>query len=140
MFAGHYGAALIVHRSDMPLVGDSAKAGLDLWSSAPATFVVELLIVAAGLALYLRATEATSAFGRFAPWALALILVATLYPTVFGESSADVDGAATAGLLSTAVIFPALAWLVELRRRARPLAVRGVRVPGAVLGGGGPSR
>src|SRR3954467_12501108 len=70
----HWPLDLIVHQSDMPLVGNTGKVGLDLWSSAPATYIVELLVVAAGLGVYVRVTEATSPFGRLAPWALALVL------------------------------------------------------------------
>src|SRR3954451_13518136 len=114
----HWPLDLVVHQSDMPLVGNAGKVGLDLWSSAPATYLVEMLIVAAGLALYLRVTEATSTFGRVAPWVLALLLVAVGYSTVFGDSS-DVKSAAAVSLVTTVLVLPGLAWLVELRRRPR---------------------
>ncbi|HEV8152900.1 MAG TPA: hypothetical protein VGP78_08210, partial [Solirubrobacteraceae bacterium] len=77
-----------------------------------------------------------NAFRRVAPraLALALVLVVTGYSTVFGDST-DVDAAATAGLLSTAVIFPVLAWVAELRRRPRPLAARhAARAPSVAMG------
>ncbi|HSM17057.1 MAG TPA: hypothetical protein VK845_08710 [Gemmatimonadales bacterium] len=52
--ASHWFLDVIVHRPDLPLAGpQSTKVGLGLWDSLPGTIAVELLLVAAGLALYL---------------------------------------------------------------------------------------
>ena len=117
----HWPLDLIVHRSDMPVLGDSVKVGLDLWSSAPATFAVETLLVAAGLALYLHVTAPRSTFGRIAPWGLGVLLLCAGYSTVFGDSS-DATSAAAGGLVAALVLFPAVGWLVDWRRRPRPVA------------------
>jgi small-conductance mechanosensitive channel len=105
MFAGHYGAGLGAKAAD---------ARVPLWV---------LFLAVQRLDVVWSILVRANAFRRVAPRALALVLVATGYSTVFGDST-DVDAAATAGLLSTAVVFPELAWVAELRRRPRPLAAR----------------
>ena len=55
----HWLLDLLVHRPDLPLYpGATQFFGLGLWSSLGATLAVELPIFAAGVWLYLRATEA----------------------------------------------------------------------------------
>ena len=116
MFAGHYGAGLGAKAAD---------ARVALWVLFLAVQWVDVVWSILVLA---------NAFRRVAPRALALVLVATGYSTVFGDST-DVDAAATAGLLSTAVVFPVLAWVAELRRRPRPLAARhAAPAPSAAMG------
>ena len=111
----HWPLDLIVHRADLPLYGDEHKVGLELWSSAGATIVVELALLAAGLVLYLRATAATSAAGRWAPLALAAVLVASGFFTVFGDASAPKETAL--GALVSYVVLAGLAWAAERHRR-----------------------
>ena len=111
----HWPLDLIVHRADLPLYGDEHKVGLELWSSAPATIAVELAILALGLALYLRATTATSAAGRWAPFALVAVLVASGFFTVFGDASAPKETALAA--LVSYVVLAGLAWAAERHRQ-----------------------
>jgi hypothetical protein len=73
-FASHWALDALTHRPDLPLVpGGSARVGLGLWRSVPATVVVEVLMYAAGLALYLRVTRARDRVGRWGLAALALV-------------------------------------------------------------------
>ena len=111
----HWPLDLIVHREDLPLVGDEAKVGLELWSSVPATLAIELALLAAGLALYLRATAATAPEGRWAPLALGAVLAGAGVYTVLAEASGP-DETAISALLAYA-FFAALAWAAERRRR-----------------------
>ena len=111
----HWPLDLIVHRSDLPLYGDEHKVGLELWSSATATIAVELAILAAGLALYLRATRATSAAGRWAPFALVAALVGSGFFTVFGDASAPKETAL--GALVSYAALAGLAWAAERHRQ-----------------------
>jgi hypothetical protein len=49
----HWPLDLIVHGRDLPISGsDSTKVGLGLWNSIPLTLLVELGLLAAGLALF----------------------------------------------------------------------------------------
>ena len=54
----HWLLDLIMHRPDLPLYpGDSPHLGFGLWNSLAASLVVEGLIFAGGIALYLRSTR-----------------------------------------------------------------------------------
>ena len=68
----------ITHAPDMPLwpAASSPRLGLGLWTSIPATIVVEGLLWIAGLAVYLRHRHATSWIGLVALWSL--VAVSTL--------------------------------------------------------------
>src|SRR4051812_35542024 len=60
----------ITHRPDLPLYpGSSTYLGLGLWYSVPATLAVELVMYAAGIALYIALTRANDAVGRYSLWA-----------------------------------------------------------------------
>lgn len=67
----HWVLDLIVHRPDLPLApGTLTRVGLGLWHSLPGTLIVEFGLYALGIAVYLRATSATDAVGRYALFAL----------------------------------------------------------------------
>jgi hypothetical protein len=71
------------HRPDMPLIpGSLAKYGLGLYDHPIGTFVVEAVMFAVGVGMYLRTTTARDAIGR---WALGsfLVLVSLLYVSSF---------------------------------------------------------
>ena len=58
----HWILDLVVHRADMPLVPwGSQRLGFGLWRWPAASAAIELLLVAAGSALYFRAALATGA-------------------------------------------------------------------------------
>jgi len=81
----HWFLDLVVHRPDLPLApGSDVKLGLGLWSSLPATLIVELAVFGAGLALYLRATQARDRIGSFGLWGLAIFLLAIFLASLFG--------------------------------------------------------
>jgi hypothetical protein len=68
--ASHWVLDWVSHRPDMPLWPGGPLVGLELWRSMPATVVTELLLLALGLFLYLRTTEAENRIGRWAFWGL----------------------------------------------------------------------
>src|SRR6266545_3019743 len=72
----HWFLDAIVHRRDLPLLpGGTMKVGLGLWDSYAATIVVECVVFAAGLLIYLRSTTATGRIGRYGTAALVLLLL-----------------------------------------------------------------
>lgn len=81
----HWFLDLIVHRPDLPLTprGD-VKVGLGLWSSLPATLIVEFLVFGAGVAVYARATRATDRAGNYGLWGLVGFLAFVYLANVFG--------------------------------------------------------
>lgn len=76
MFLGHYGVPLVP--------GSSTRVGLGLWHSIPGTLIVEFALYAAGIAIYLRATRATDAVGRYALWGLILVLAVVYLSSLVG--------------------------------------------------------
>jgi hypothetical protein len=66
---------LIVHRPDLLLVpGSHSYFGLGVWNSVAGTLMVETALYAVGVLIYTRTTVAKNRVGRFAFWALALVL------------------------------------------------------------------
>lgn len=65
-----------VHVADLPLwPGGSARVGLGLWNSIPATLALELGIFGTGLLLYLRQTRARDRAGTWGLWSLVVVLL-----------------------------------------------------------------
>ena len=75
LVVSHWVLDVATHRPDMPIYPGSAKIGLGLWNSVPATLTIEMLLYAVGLWVYLRTTRARDAIGRWAFIALAMFLV-----------------------------------------------------------------
>jgi hypothetical protein len=76
LVVSHWVLDFVSHRPDMPLYpGGGPKLGLGLWNSIPATMVVEMIMYGVGLWIYVRATRARDAVGRWAFVSLALFLV-----------------------------------------------------------------
>ena len=81
--ASHWFLDLIVHVRDLPLAGtESTRVGLGLWQNLPLSIAAELLILAAGLLLYLTAPSRRI---HPRPWRMAIlvIVVVGLYLTSF---------------------------------------------------------
>ena len=72
----HWLLDFLTHRPDLPLgIGTNVFFGLGLWNSVPGTVIVEVLLFAAGIWLYIRATSAKDRIGSYGFWGLALVLV-----------------------------------------------------------------
>src|SRR5688572_18340668 len=78
----HWLLDYVVHRPDLPLyAGGSRLLGLGLWNRRWITLVVELALLAAGVAIYLFQTRAKDRFGSLGFWAFLVVIVA-LYGAV----------------------------------------------------------
>jgi hypothetical protein len=81
----HWVLDVISHRLDMPLMpGGATKLGLELWSSRPATILVEAAMLVAGVVLYVRATRPRDRTGTWALWSLMVFLVVINIGNMFG--------------------------------------------------------
>src|SRR5438552_19154979 len=67
----------------MPLYPGSPRVGLALWHSVAGTVIVEGLMLAAGTWIYLRATRARDAAGRYGLGALLALLVVSYVGSLF---------------------------------------------------------
>ncbi|HSM15205.1 MAG TPA: hypothetical protein VLA66_14140 [Thermoanaerobaculia bacterium] len=96
--ASHWLLDLIVHRPDLPLApGLATKVGLGLWGSLPATLAVELVILGAGVAVYLRATRARDRAGTIGLWSLVACLLAIELSNLLGPPPPSVTAIAVVG-------------------------------------------
>lgn len=109
----------ITHRPDMPLYPSGATFGLSLWNSVPMTMVVELLMFAGGLYLYMRSTEALDRIGRWAFLSLALVLVLIYLADSLSGTVPPSVNAICGVALAASVVFPLWAWVADRHRQTR---------------------
>jgi hypothetical protein len=101
----HWVLDLIVHRPDLPLYpGDAPLVGLGLWNSIPFTVVVEGLLFAAGVALYLRTTTSKNKKGLYGFWGLIVFLVVINIGNLFGPPPPDEAALAWVGHLQWLIV------------------------------------
>ena len=114
LVVSHWVLDAISHRPDMPLwPGPSPMVGLGLWNSITATLVVEGLIFATGIALYLRSTSLQTRAAKIGFWALVLVQLVIWASQPWGPPPPDVRTLAWVGL--AAWLFPVWAWLIDRR-------------------------
>ena len=94
----HWLLDALVHKPDLPLYpGHSPLVGLDLWSSLPATLIVELSIFGLGVWLYLRSTRPSDSTGKWTLWTLVVFLCVLYLGNVFGKPPPSVAAIAWVG-------------------------------------------
>jgi hypothetical protein len=87
LVVSHWILDLPMHRPDLPLApGSPVKVGLGAWRSVPLTILLDCGVFAVGLALYLRATRARDAIGRWGLWAMVALLLAIFF-SGFGNAA-----------------------------------------------------
>lgn len=81
----HWFFDLIVHTPDLPLVNDSSvKFGFGLWNHAVATYLLETVLLLAGLGIYLRSTTSTTSVGRYGMVVLMVVMLIINAINIFG--------------------------------------------------------
>lgn len=102
------------HRPDMPIfVSDGPRVGL--WNSLPATLILETLMYALGIAIYLKTTRAKDRIGRFGFAIFFAVLYLFYLGNIFGPPPPSVDAIAGFGPLSL-VLFAFPYWIDRHRR------------------------
>jgi len=111
--------------SGLPLYpGSSYQVGLGLWSSTAGTLAVELPAFACGLWLYLRATVASDAIGRWAAWGLVGYLLSIYIANLFGSPPPSVTALAWVGQAQWLLI--ASGYWIDRHRLAEAVVARSV--------------
>jgi len=88
--ASHWVLDFVSHRPDLPLYpGGEMRFGLGLWQSIAATFAVESLMFAAGIAVYMQSTKAKDLTGAVAWWVFVALLLRPLYSGALVASTAE---------------------------------------------------
>lgn len=95
----------IVHRPDLPLYPGGPKYGFGLWNSVMGTIVLESILFAAGVVLYLRSTRAIDRQGALSFWLLMGVLVVSAIGNIAGPPPPSETGLA---------YFSLILWLIPL--------------------------
>jgi hypothetical protein len=96
----HWVLDLIVHTPDLPLLGDnSPKLGFGLWNNALITFILEAVLLLAGVWLYLRGTKARTVTGKYGMMAFAVVLIAANVLIIFGPPPDNLNFMAISSLV-----------------------------------------
>ena len=125
LVVSHWVLDFVTHRPDMPIYPGGPRVGLGLWNSIPATLLVELAMLGAGVWVYLRATEARDAIGRWAFAALTAFL-AIGYVAAVGAVPPSIPALYTPALAGAAIL-GAWSWWADKHRTPRVLTRRSVR-------------
>jgi membrane-bound metal-dependent hydrolase YbcI (DUF457 family) len=115
LVVSHWGLDYLTHGPDMPLYPGSARYGLGLWNSIPATMAVELVMFAAGLLVYLRTTRPRDAAGRWGLLSLVALLLVIDVLNVVSSPPASTTVLAI-GALAGAVVLTIWAWWADRHR------------------------
>lgn len=117
--ASHWVLDFVSHRPDMPLYpGGSQKLGLSLWQSIPATFTVEGLMFAAGIAVYVRSTRSKDRIGTVAWWVMVGLLLALYVPGPWASPPPSENSVAILGIVALAIFGPWAYWIDRHRASA----------------------
>ncbi|HZH67450.1 MAG TPA: metal-dependent hydrolase [Flavisolibacter sp.] len=96
----HWLLDFFVHIPDLPLYpGNSPLFGLGMWRLKTAVLVVEVLMLATGVFLYLKASRTKSRKGSYATLAFVFILLVVHLLNVFGPPPPSMKAVAWAGQL-----------------------------------------
>jgi len=102
----------VTHRPDLQLYpGGSERLGLGLWESLPATFSVEGLMFAAGIALYTQSTKVKDRLGTVAWWVSIALLVILYVPGPWSPPPPSEDAVAILGIIALAILGPWAYWI-----------------------------
>lgn len=102
----HWVLDFITHRPDMPILPNNhgPKVGLGLWNSIPGTLIVETLIFAAGITIYLQTTRPKDRVGSWGFAAFMAFLFLAYMGNIFGPPPPDERTLAIAAA-STSLLF-----------------------------------
>lgn len=115
LVVSHWLLDFLTHRPDMPFYPGGPKVGLGLWNYVMLEKTIEIIMFAAGIAIYVRATSARDRVGRWGLVALAAFLFVGFLAS--GEPPPSVTALWIAALVLGVMIVMWASW-VDRHRRA----------------------
>src|SRR5262245_35335042 len=115
LVVSHWVLDWITHRPDMPIYPGGPKYGLGLWNDVRLTLIVEGIMWAAGIWIYLSATRARDGVGR---WGF-LSLIALLSVFFFGDAPSSPPPSVNVLVVSALiaiVVLTAWSWWADRHR------------------------
>jgi uncharacterized membrane protein len=111
----HWVLDFVSHRADMPITpGLTARFGLGLWTSVPATLVIEGLLWVIAIAVYIRATRSIKRAGIYVFWVMIAFLTLSWVNNIAATPPA---GSLTAAAIASLSFFTLLvAWAYWMDR------------------------
>jgi membrane-bound metal-dependent hydrolase YbcI (DUF457 family) len=111
----HWILDFFTHRPDLPLYpGGTTRVGLGLWNWVAGTIVVECVMFAAGVWIYLAATRARDRSGSYGLWAFLTFILIVYFASAFGAPPPSADAVAR---LSFAIwLIPLWTWWFDRHR------------------------
>ena len=117
LVVSHWVLDFVTHRPDMPFYPGSTTVGLGLWNSTTGTVIVELLMFAAGVWIYARATRARDAVGRWSFIALVGFLLIVYAGNIMGGPPPSVSAIWSVGMAGGAALL-IWSWWIERHRES----------------------
>lgn len=113
----HWFFDLVVHTPDLPLLSDSStKVGFGLWENAVATYILEAILLIAGLALYLKSTKSSTRVGKYGMIVLVFLMLLINANNIFGPPfGSDVVTMSISALVMYFAFAGAAFWLDKKR-------------------------
>lgn len=108
----------VTHKPDMPLWPAGPEYGLYLWRSVPATMIVEIVLYAIGVAMWLGATRARNRRGAIGAWVFIVLNLVFYVLDRFSPPPPDARTIAVAALIATTLLL-IFAWWLDRHREAR---------------------
>jgi len=115
LVVSHWVLDWVTHRPDMPLYPFGPKYGLGLWNHVAATMVIEGMMFAVGLWIYVRTTRARDAIGRWGFAGLIALLVLVYIANAFSNPPPSVN-TIVVGASIGAAIMTAWSWWADRHR------------------------
>ena len=117
----HWLLDVVAHRPDMPLApGVHTLLGLGLWTSVPATLIVEGGMWFAAIVLYVRATRARNWAGTYIFWLVVALLTLSWYNNIAGPPPPNLSAAGKSSLIFFSLTIAWAYWMNRLRPAREP--------------------
>jgi len=117
----HWVLDVVTHRPDMPLApAVPLTVGFGLWTSIPATLLVEGGLWLGAVIVYARTTQATSRAGALAFWIAVPLLTLIWYNNIAGPPPNNPESAPAAAIVLFSIVVVWAYWVNRLRTPTIP--------------------